>query len=162
MNLYMYYIRTQALPLHVHLKDCGGHHVHFSATPHQCMFASERTTSHIGQSAVQTGTRFCIYRLRESYRDDADGLLHAWAARAEVSIRGSRPRRHISSSVRRPSLLVLLSLHTLVIIQYLQSLIKYHCQCLSGPLNTSGMYLGMHVQHIWVLNVFHLSHGDIS
>lgn len=95
---------------------------------------------------------------------------------------GVSARRHIGSSVRRPSLLVLLHVpahsghYHFILLQYemeisaagtqycsidAPSLIKHHWQCISRLLNTSGMYSGMHVQHLWVLNKFHLSHIDV-
>lgn len=135
MNLYMCYIWAHVLPPVIMCMWAP-----LSVNP-KCMFASERATSHIGQSAVQTGTRFCIYSLRESCRDDTDGLLHAWAGLTEASIKGSWPYRHISLSVRRPSHLVLLhvSAHSG---HYIFSLLWNTTDSASTVLNTSGMYSG--------------------
>lgn len=107
-SLYMHYTRTHVWRPRLWWSSCARER--HSPSTRKCMFTSESTTSYPGQPAVQTGTRFCIYRLRGWCSDDTDGLLHAWAALTEASVRGSRPRRHItgSSSVRRPSLPVLL------------------------------------------------------
>lgn len=93
--------------LYMGSRVASGHHVHVRPTPcrpqvHVCQWKDDKPHWTVG--GPNSGTRFCIYRLRESCRDDTDGLLHAWAGLTEASIRGSWSRRHISSSVRRPSL----------------------------------------------------------